>query len=98
MSGEEHAGPSPSGSLHHRPARGVLHGAVDRRIRIPEPDQVSGSKKTHTRITNLSGFNAFFTLFRARGAVEVWVHLSSKFVFIIVLLIFLINNFIIFLV
>lgn len=40
MSGKEHAGPSPPGSLYHCQTRGVLHGAVDRWIRIPESDQV----------------------------------------------------------
>lgn len=44
---EEHAGPSPPRSLHHRQTRSVLHGAVDRRIRIPEPDQVRDYKHTH---------------------------------------------------
>lgn len=45
MSGEEHAGPPPPGPLHHRQTRGVLHGAVDRWIRIPEPDQVRNPEK-----------------------------------------------------
>lgn len=45
VSGEEHAGPPPPGSLHHRQTRGILHGAVDRWIRIPEPDQVRNPAK-----------------------------------------------------
>lgn len=41
LQGQEHAGSSASGPLHHRTARSLLHRAVDRWIRLPEPHQVS---------------------------------------------------------
>lgn len=39
--GEEHAGQTASGTFHHRETRSVVHRAVDRRLRLPEPRQVS---------------------------------------------------------
>ncbi len=60
VSWEEHAGPSPSRSLHHCQTRSVLHGAVDRRIRIPEPDQVRDSKRAHCFSIQLNSFRYFF--------------------------------------
>lgn len=49
MPGEKHAGPTTSGPVHHRQTRGVLHGAVERRLRLPEPRQVSLDAFKHTR-------------------------------------------------
>lgn len=46
MQGQEHAGPPASGPLHHRTARRLLHRAVDGRIRLPEPRQVSAQLKS----------------------------------------------------
>ena len=43
---QEHAGQAASGSLHHRETRSLLHGAVDRRLRLPEPHQVRLSPTT----------------------------------------------------
>lgn len=48
MQGQKHAGPPSSGPLHHRTTRSLLHRAVDRRIRLPEPHQVSARMKLRT--------------------------------------------------
>lgn len=45
VQGQEHAGPPSSGTLHHRATRSLLHRAVDGRIRLPEPHQVSARMK-----------------------------------------------------
>lgn len=45
VQGQEHAGPPASGPLHHRTARSLLQRAVDGRIRLPEPHQVSARPK-----------------------------------------------------
>lgn len=45
VSGEEHAGSSTARPLHHGATRGILHGAVDRRIRLPEPGQVRSTRR-----------------------------------------------------
>lgn len=48
VQGQEHAGPPSSGPLHHRTTRSLLHRAVDGRIRLPEPHQVSARMKLKT--------------------------------------------------
>lgn len=47
LQGQEHAGSSASGPLHHRTARRLLYRAVDRWIRLPEPRQVSNRIDTN---------------------------------------------------
>lgn len=57
MSREEHAGSSPSWSLYHRQTRSIVHRAVDRRIRIPEPDKVRGCKHINHLVTSYTHFD-----------------------------------------
>lgn len=60
MQGQEHAGPSTPGSLHHRTPRSFLHWAVDRWICLPESHQVRTQMGTSV---HLNCYYFFFFLF-----------------------------------
>lgn len=69
VSGEEHAGSPTSRSLHHGATRSVLHGAMDRRIRLSEPGQVRKSSKSNVIILSIGIVNS--------SAVHIWVSIIS---------------------
>lgn len=69
VSGEEHAGSPTSRSLHHGATWSVLHGAMDRRIRLPKPGQVRKSSKSNVIILSIGIVKS--------SAVHIWVSIIS---------------------
>lgn len=64
MQGQEHAGPSTPGSLHHRTPRSFLHWAVDRWICLPESHQVRTQMGTSVHLNCYLFFFFFYSAYR----------------------------------